>query len=82
MACTPAVSAPSALAPAPTGTRLNIHSAGTRRGALALRPARVLPALSLGLGGSRGAVVVRAAAAQARAVKGSYPRAPRAKSAF
>ncbi|OEL20849.1 hypothetical protein BAE44_0018132 [Dichanthelium oligosanthes] len=43
MACTPAVSAPSALPPAPTGTRLGC-STGTRRGALALHPARALPA--------------------------------------
>ncbi|TKW12403.1 hypothetical protein SEVIR_5G033400v4 [Setaria viridis] len=66
MACMPAVSAPSALAPAPTGTRLG-YSTWTRRGALALRPARALPALRLGLGGhrsSRSAVVVRAAAAE------------------
>ncbi|PAN31229.1 hypothetical protein PAHAL_5G405900 [Panicum hallii] len=63
MACPPAVSAPSALAPAPTGTRLG-SSTAARRGALSLRPARALPALSLGLGGRRGAVVVRAAAAE------------------
>ncbi|OEL34796.1 hypothetical protein BAE44_0004185, partial [Dichanthelium oligosanthes] len=50
MVCTPAVSAPSALAPAPTGTRLGC-STRTRRGALALRPARALPAVRLGLGG-------------------------------
>ncbi|RLN22640.1 peptidyl-prolyl cis-trans isomerase CYP20-3, chloroplastic [Panicum miliaceum] len=63
MACTPAVSAPSALAPAPTGTRLG-YSTAARRGALALRPARALPALRLGLRGRRSAVVVRAAVAE------------------
>ncbi|CAO2203261.1 unnamed protein product [Urochloa humidicola] len=64
MACTPAVSTPSALAPAPTATRLG-YSTGTRRGALALRPARALPALRFGLGGRRrSAVAVRAAAAE------------------
>ncbi|OEL19549.1 Peptidyl-prolyl cis-trans isomerase CYP20-3, chloroplastic [Dichanthelium oligosanthes] len=64
MASAPAVSAPSALAPAPTGTRPG-HSTGSRRCALALRPARALPALRLGLGGHRrSAVVVRAAAAE------------------
>ncbi|KAG2596978.1 hypothetical protein PVAP13_5KG219214 [Panicum virgatum] len=57
MACTPAVSAPSALAPpAPAGARL-ASSTAARRGALALRPARALPAprLGLGLGARRGA---------------------------
>ena len=74
MACTPAVSAPSALAPSPagTGTRLG-SSTAARRGALALRPARALPALRLGLGGRRGAVVVRATAAEVRAGYGRPP---------
>nr|CAB3504198.1 unnamed protein product [Digitaria exilis] len=63
MACTPAVSAPSALAPAPAGTLLG-SSTGTRRGALAVRPTRALPALRLGLVARRSAVVVRAAAAE------------------
>ena len=71
MACTPTVSAPSALAPAPAGARHG-SSTAARRGALALRPARALPAprlgLGLGLGARRGAaVVVRAAAAEVRA---------------
>ncbi|KAJ1283392.1 hypothetical protein BS78_03G125000 [Paspalum vaginatum] len=63
MACTPAVSAAPALGPAPTSTRLCCPApATTRRGALALRPARAVPGLRLGC--RRSALVVRAAAAE------------------
>ncbi|XP_066311791.1 uncharacterized protein [Miscanthus floridulus] len=66
MACKPAVSAPSVLAPAPASTRTHLcYSTETRRGALSLLPARAIPALRLGgHRDARGAVAVRAAAAE------------------
>ncbi|CAD6231822.1 unnamed protein product [Miscanthus lutarioriparius] len=66
MACMPAVSAPSVLAPAPASTRTHLcYSTETRRGALSLHPARAIPALRLGgHRDARGAVAVRAAAAE------------------
>lgn len=64
MACMPAVSVPSALVPAPTSTRHGCPT-GTRRGTLTLRPAGALPELRLGgRRNARGALVVRAAAAE------------------
>ncbi|PWZ25086.1 Peptidyl-prolyl cis-trans isomerase CYP20-3, chloroplastic [Zea mays] len=66
MACMPAVSAPSVLAPAPASTRTHLcYSTEMRRGALSLRPARAIPTLRLGgHRDARGAVVVRATAAE------------------
>ena len=79
MACMPAVSAPSVLAPAPASTRTHLcYSTETRRGALSLRPARAIPALRLGCHrDARSAVVVRAAAAEVCAATGTYRRSPR-----
>ncbi|XP_020399970.1 peptidyl-prolyl cis-trans isomerase CYP20-3, chloroplastic [Zea mays] len=66
MACMPAVSAPSVLASAPASTRTHLcYSTEMRRGALSLRPARAIPTLRLGgHRDARGAVVVRATAAE------------------
>ncbi|PWZ11507.1 Peptidyl-prolyl cis-trans isomerase CYP20-3, chloroplastic [Zea mays] len=68
MACMPAVSAPSVLAPAPAPASTRTHlcySTEMRRGALSLRPARAIPTLRLGgHRDARGAVVVRATAAE------------------
>lgn len=78
MACMPAVSAPSVLAPAPASTRTHLcYSTEMRRGALSLRPARAIPTLRLGgHRDARGAVVVRATAAEVFVATGTYS-APR-----
>ena len=76
----PAVSATSVLAPAPASPRSQLcYSTETRRGALSLRPARAIPALRLvGHRDARGAVVVRAAAAEVCVATGTYRRSPEA----